>query len=290
MKKLLEGIDQVRQHIKALANERPDDCDLHDASELIQVVRRAVGGTDLLKAFGAPGDWGYDTLIGDGLLDALKTRKPGDDPAIGSATSAAADVLAERKRQIENEGFNTIHDDEHRAGDLAAAAACYALEAELKLKSVAQTKGHAPISRADHRRDRADRSRSGKGDDVTDAVAPNCPRPDKPVKRHIEWSQAEIDLCEVVWGCGDIDLAFQNMGMEITHLRSLIAAPPLAPGPSRAATLANEIEDALRDYENRSLHAASQATVRSALTTLRSLAEEAIAELRKLAESGSYRP
>ena len=42
-------------------------------------------------------------------------------------TKAALDVLAERRRQIEAEGWTPEHDDEHSKGQLAAAAACYAL-------------------------------------------------------------------------------------------------------------------------------------------------------------------
>lgn len=41
-------------------------------------------------------------------------------------TSAAVDVLNERKRQIEAEGWTPEHDDTHNQGDLALAAAVYA--------------------------------------------------------------------------------------------------------------------------------------------------------------------
>ena len=41
-------------------------------------------------------------------------------------TKAAADVLAERNRQIEAEGWTPEHDDSHAPGSLADAAACYA--------------------------------------------------------------------------------------------------------------------------------------------------------------------
>ena len=44
-------------------------------------------------------------------------------------TQAAQDVLAERRRQIEAEGWTPEHDDEHDAGALALAAAAYALDA-----------------------------------------------------------------------------------------------------------------------------------------------------------------
>lgn len=40
---------------------------------------------------------------------------------------ALLDVVAERRRQIEVEGWDREHDDEHDAGQLAKAAACYAL-------------------------------------------------------------------------------------------------------------------------------------------------------------------
>ncbi|WP_457425607.1 hypothetical protein [Roseateles sp. P5_E7] len=46
-----------------------------------------------------------------------------------SANSAARDVLAERQRQIEVEGWTPAHDDEHHKGSLALAAACYACNA-----------------------------------------------------------------------------------------------------------------------------------------------------------------
>lgn len=40
-------------------------------------------------------------------------------------TAAVRDVLAERRRQIETEGWTPEHDDTHREGELATAAACY---------------------------------------------------------------------------------------------------------------------------------------------------------------------
>lgn len=47
-------------------------------------------------------------------------------------TRAAADVVEERLRQINNEGWSPDHDDEHDKGELAAAAACYAYGEELE--------------------------------------------------------------------------------------------------------------------------------------------------------------
>ncbi len=42
---------------------------------------------------------------------------------------AAIDVLAERRRQVEAEGWTPEHDDAHDRGDMAKAAACYAFHA-----------------------------------------------------------------------------------------------------------------------------------------------------------------
>jgi hypothetical protein len=43
-------------------------------------------------------------------------------------SKATDDVLAERQRQIDAEGWSAEHDDEHMFGDLAVAGACYAIE------------------------------------------------------------------------------------------------------------------------------------------------------------------
>ncbi|MFM3763684.1 ead/Ea22-like family protein [Klebsiella pneumoniae] len=48
-----------------------------------------------------------------------------------AVTAAAADVLAERKRQVTAEGWTPGHDDEYEHGELADAAGCYALSSEL---------------------------------------------------------------------------------------------------------------------------------------------------------------
>lgn len=50
-----------------------------------------------------------------------------------ACTAAAHDVLVERRRQIEAEGWTPEHDDEHDGGELACAAAAYALDAGDKL-------------------------------------------------------------------------------------------------------------------------------------------------------------
>lgn len=58
---------------------------------------------------------------------AKRTTRP-DEPVarVLVETQAARDVLAERRRQIEVEGWTPEHDDEHNHGELALAASCYA--------------------------------------------------------------------------------------------------------------------------------------------------------------------
>lgn len=51
-------------------------------------------------------------------------------PPIAWCSDAVRDVAAERRRQIELEGWTPEHDDEHTHGELAQAAACYALNVQ----------------------------------------------------------------------------------------------------------------------------------------------------------------
>ncbi len=48
-------------------------------------------------------------------------------PLVLWGSQALLDVAAERRRQIEVEGWTPEHDDAHNAGAMATAAACYAL-------------------------------------------------------------------------------------------------------------------------------------------------------------------
>jgi hypothetical protein len=48
--------------------------------------------------------------------------------SVNALTKAAHDVLAERQRQMSAEGWTPEHDDEHTKGELAVAAALYALQ------------------------------------------------------------------------------------------------------------------------------------------------------------------
>lgn len=62
-----------------------------------------------------------EEVRGQALVIALRDQLP-QSPAIAA-------LAAERRRQIETEGFSVSHDDAHADGTMALAAACYALNA-----------------------------------------------------------------------------------------------------------------------------------------------------------------
>ncbi|MDG9896309.1 hypothetical protein N7615_03095 [Klebsiella grimontii] len=62
-----------------------------------------------------------------GKLDAAEERIR--DLETRTVTAAAADVLAERQRQVTAEGWSSKHDDQYKNTELAFAASCYAFHA-----------------------------------------------------------------------------------------------------------------------------------------------------------------
>jgi hypothetical protein len=57
----------LREHAEIIKAHDPRHDDDLDTAELVLVLARVVEGKELAKAFGAPGDWGYGTPIGDAL-------------------------------------------------------------------------------------------------------------------------------------------------------------------------------------------------------------------------------
>lgn len=55
---------------------------LRDNAELSCVLARVLEGKNVLRAFGAPGDWGYQDAIGKALIAAL------NEPATATGTPA----------------------------------------------------------------------------------------------------------------------------------------------------------------------------------------------------------
>ncbi|WP_454674873.1 hypothetical protein [Achromobacter pestifer] len=68
----------------------------------------------------------FDPHPGDVCQAAAVASHPGPAPG-DTLTAAALDVLAERHRQINAEGWTAEHDDAHTGEQMARAAACYAL-------------------------------------------------------------------------------------------------------------------------------------------------------------------
>ena len=76
------------------------------------------------KLDGAPctGDTRTVMRLAAAYIEDLELRLRGAE----ATTAAARDVLAERRRQIDAEGWTPDHDDEHAPGEMSQAAACYA--------------------------------------------------------------------------------------------------------------------------------------------------------------------
>lgn len=83
----------------------------------LEVIVRMADGSSAAHAFG-PGD---RTERIDAALKAILN--------FGTRNTAAIDVLAERRRQIEGEGWTREHDDGHNNRELAMAAVSYTLTA-----------------------------------------------------------------------------------------------------------------------------------------------------------------
>ncbi|KVD80772.1 hypothetical protein WS62_25975 [Burkholderia sp. ABCPW 14] len=71
-------------------------------------------------------DFDYYGNLPDGSYECY-TAPP--TARVASLTDAARDVLIERRRQVEQEGWTLEHDDEHSRGQMALAAGCYAMNA-----------------------------------------------------------------------------------------------------------------------------------------------------------------
>ena len=66
----------------------------------------------------------------------------GTPPAIAWASDALRDVAAERRRQVEAEGWTPAHDDRHTDGAISLAASGYAMTASDQIQAVANEWDH----------------------------------------------------------------------------------------------------------------------------------------------------
>jgi len=82
-KPLIDALAKRQQDYRDAAHRMPDSTDLEctdgwafrEAAELVGCLRRLVEGRtpdEIHKAFGAPGDFGYETPIGDALAKVYR--------------------------------------------------------------------------------------------------------------------------------------------------------------------------------------------------------------------------
>lgn len=114
----MTDITELAQSLKAAAI---------DAKELAIIARYSKGRAAAEKFYAMANPANILALV-----EALETAQQRIAELESRAvTAAAADVLAERKRQVTAEGWTPGHDDEYEHGELADAAGCYALSSEL---------------------------------------------------------------------------------------------------------------------------------------------------------------
>jgi hypothetical protein len=110
----------ILQHVVAVLSQPGPHDPMADLSwGEMMVIRRAY--KQFLKDTNLPGD----ARISESFIKASQYLLAGNAQAPGF-TDAARAVLAERERQVAEEGWTARHDDIHRASEMALAAACYA--------------------------------------------------------------------------------------------------------------------------------------------------------------------
>ena len=101
------------------------DCDSDEqthanARRIVACVNACEGiGTEYLEHFGGTSFNDFKRVKGqrDELLAALESNQ----------SRGVRDVIVERRRQINIEGWSSHHDDQHSYGEMALAAGCYAM-------------------------------------------------------------------------------------------------------------------------------------------------------------------
>ena len=116
----------------ACYDEERDVCGWCDAdtcthcADSISILRELVTGTGRAEVVPEGTEVGAIILP---MHHAEQLLKILDHPFESQLSRAAVDVIIERRRQIEVEGWTEEHDDDHDPGDIAGAASAYALNA-----------------------------------------------------------------------------------------------------------------------------------------------------------------
>lgn len=78
---------------------------------------------ELLREWLAKWGWNIAPAAQEELEAIIGTAPEAPKPA----SNPMADIATERRRQVEKEGYDAAHDDEHKRGEIASAAIAYAL-------------------------------------------------------------------------------------------------------------------------------------------------------------------
>lgn len=89
--------------------------------------RNRIAGGAAIQAYQKATSLRVSSSLGgiEGGVARPQTASAPDEPLITG--NAIGDIAAERRRQVEVEGWSPEHDDEHPNGEMAMAAVCYAL-------------------------------------------------------------------------------------------------------------------------------------------------------------------
>ena len=93
-----------------------------------QIAREAVAAQPRFQRYSDLHEIAAGIRAGKGdLRDDVSMALLGARAVQAVLTHAALDVLGERRRQVESEGWTREHDDQHSRGEIGRAGACYAI-------------------------------------------------------------------------------------------------------------------------------------------------------------------
>jgi hypothetical protein len=114
-------------------NDLADLSEFEDIEWPPHVYVQGDGTKDLLYAEEEP-EAGEIPFVARALVPVRTPELLSEPPGRYMGSRVMADILRERQRQIEQEGFCQEHDRQHDAGELSRAATCYALSASDQLR------------------------------------------------------------------------------------------------------------------------------------------------------------
>ncbi|HGN1358553.1 TPA: hypothetical protein ACKROF_001114 [Pseudomonas aeruginosa] len=120
----------IKSCVKASGDSAQAQHSVPDHAELLQALERTHAGHMVGHDQSDQPKGGYSDGYVNGFGECIKVARKVLAAAPSHSTpvpQAWIDVLAERRRQVEAEGWTPEHDDEHSHGQMARAAACYAL-------------------------------------------------------------------------------------------------------------------------------------------------------------------